>query len=255
MAGLLPLRLWAEQQVSDLMGHSCFVVEAGGVGLVFDDDGIACVAVEHSYAGLAGADAIKTVGSAIARCLNSPLENLPDLLLVRSSSDAAQWISLSQAPTVPGSSALRASLKKGVAKISNSQLAQNVVEGIHRYYSMQILEPSVRGFLSILEKQFPRNDLYLFELLQNAVDDGASHIVFQRGHTELTVMHDGQPFTALAIHIFCVWPARPPAHPPTIRLPSAGAYLEVLEKLLRVDPGVVLAEQRGAVLARAAHHL
>ena len=48
-----------------------------------------------------------------------------------------------------------------------------VIEGINRYYSRQVLEPAIRGFLSILEKQFPRNDLYLFELLQNAVDDGA----------------------------------------------------------------------------------
>lgn len=39
---------------------------------------------------------------------------------------------------------------------------------------MQVREPVVSGFLSILQKQFPRNDLYLFELLQNAVDDGAS---------------------------------------------------------------------------------
>ena len=29
-----------------------------------------------------------------------------------------------------------------------------------------MLEPAVRGFLTILEKTFPRSDLYLFELLQ-----------------------------------------------------------------------------------------
>ena len=56
--------------------------------------------------------------------------------------------------------------------------AQMIVNGIQRYYARQVLEPSIRGFLSILEKTFPRNDLYLFELLQNAVDDGAMHVCF-----------------------------------------------------------------------------
>ena len=56
--------------------------------------------------------------------------------------------------------------------------AQIIVNGIQRYYGRQVLEPSIRGFLSILEKTFPRNDLYLFELLQNAVDDGAMHVCF-----------------------------------------------------------------------------
>lgn len=30
---------------------------------------------------------------------------------------------------------------------------QRIVEGIERYYERQVLEPSIRGFLSILEKQ------------------------------------------------------------------------------------------------------
>ena len=37
-------------------------------------------------------------------------------------------------------------------------------------------EPSVQGFLSVLEKQFPRSDLYVFELLQNAIDEGAQEV-------------------------------------------------------------------------------
>ena len=51
-----------------------------------------------------------------------------------------------------------------------------MVGAIRAYYEQHVLEPSVKGFLSILEKQFPRADLYLFELLQNAVDDGATRI-------------------------------------------------------------------------------
>lgn len=79
-----------------------------------------------------------------------------------------------------------------------------VVDGIHRYYSRQVLEPSIRGFLSILEKTFPRNDLYLFELLQNAVDDGAMHVKFKAYKNEsdeeksgLFFLHDGRPFSAM----------------------------------------------------------
>lgn len=49
-------------------------------------------------------------------------------------------------------------------------VARLLTESIRLYYAQQVLEPSVRGFLSVLEKQFARSDLYLFELLQNAVD-------------------------------------------------------------------------------------
>ena len=40
-----------------------------------------------------------------------------------------------------------------------------VVASIESYYRQHVLEPSVAGFLSILDKQFARTDLYLFELL------------------------------------------------------------------------------------------
>ena len=45
---------------------------------------------------------------------------------------------------------------------------------IQRYHSVQILELSMQGFLSNLG-----SDLYLFEILQNAVDDGALNVRFQ----------------------------------------------------------------------------
>lgn len=76
---------------------------------------------------------------------------------------------------------------------------KRVVEGIQKYYARQVLEPSIRGFLSILEKQFPRNDLYLFELLQNAVDDGASMVSFNTSNAGLHVTHNGKRFTALDV--------------------------------------------------------
>jgi hypothetical protein len=84
------------------------------------------------------------------------------------------------------------------------------VKAIHAYYERQVMEPAVKGFLSLLEKQFPRNSLYLFELLQNAVDDGATTVTFasapdpsvsgsssQQAHTSLVVSHNGRKFTAM----------------------------------------------------------
>ena len=63
-----------------------------------------------------------------------------------------------------------------IPKCHDIFVARLLTESIRIYYAQQVLEPSVRGFLTVLEKQFARSDLYLFELLQNAVDDGASDI-------------------------------------------------------------------------------
>ena len=74
-----------------------------------------------------------------------------------------------------------------------------------QYYSAQVLEPAVRGFLGILEKQFPRSDLYVWELLQNAVDDGAMHVVLEpNSHgTGMCFTHNGRQFTALDVLGLC----------------------------------------------------
>ena len=92
---------------------------------------------------------------------------------LRGDADNTGDVSEQEAKLAAGLAALPPGLRLSVA------LARLVVRCIQRYYAHQVLEPSVRGFLGILEKQFPRNDLYLFELLQNAVDDGASHVVFE----------------------------------------------------------------------------
>ncbi|CAE7170263.1 nphp3 [Symbiodinium microadriaticum] len=44
-----------------------------------------------------------------------------------------------------------------------------------------------------------RSDLYLFEVLQNAVDDGALHVSFEPTQQGLSVKHDGRRFTALDV--------------------------------------------------------
>jgi len=86
-------------------------------------------------------------------------------------------------------------------------VAQLLTESIRIYYAQQVLEPSVRGFLTVLEKQFARSDLYLFELLQNAVDDGATDIQMMvvRGNNHdtsnggLSFAHNGRAFTPLDV--------------------------------------------------------
>ncbi|CAM9289497.1 unnamed protein product, partial [Ectocarpus fasciculatus] len=82
-------------------------------------------------------------------------------------------------------------------------VAEAIIGSISRYYGRQVLEPSIRGFLAILEKQFPRNDLYLFELLQNAVDDGANRVslkqVSQDGKAGIHFCHNGRGFTPLDV--------------------------------------------------------
>ena len=50
-----------------------------------------------------------------------------------------------------------------------------------------------------MEKQFARSDLYLFELLQNAVDDGASIVEFALRKNALHVTHNGRQFTPLDV--------------------------------------------------------
>ena len=95
--------------------------------------------------------------------------------------------------------------------VHNAFVAELITNAIRHYYSQQILEPSVRGFLSVLEKQFARSDLYLFELLQNAVDDGATVVEFslkqpptnnsnQNATTaSLQMTHNGRSFTPLDV--------------------------------------------------------
>eukprot|EP00966_Prymnesium_polylepis_P036610 849506-Prymnesium_polylepis.1 len=58
------------------------------------------------------------------------------------------------------------------------------------------------GFLSILEKQFARADLYLFELLQNAVDEGSLDIRVEllSSPPGLRFSHDGSRFTPLDVN-------------------------------------------------------
>ena len=89
---------------------------------------------------------------------------------------------------------------RGAAKAEGKWPAV-IVASIARYYGLQALEPSVRGFLAILEKQFDRADAYVWELLQNGVDDGATQVVVERlpERRGVRVSHDGRRFTPLDV--------------------------------------------------------
>ena len=122
----------------------------------------------------------------------------PLWLLVRSSagSNTMQWhvYERGQEQAVPSTTP-----PTSTEPVHDIYCAQLITNSIRRYYAQQILEPSVRGFLSVLEKQFARADLYLFELLQNAVDDGANMVRFAVKDQSLQVSHNGRQFTPLDV--------------------------------------------------------
>ena len=142
------------------------------------------------------------------------------LCLVRASasSNAMEWHvynSTEEFPTkvAAGDASTVRGMLATVPKCHDAFVARLLTESIRIYYAQQVLEPSVRGFLTVLEKQFARSDLYLFELLQNAVDDGASDIQMMvvRGSNHgshdnsssggggLSFAHNGRAFTPLDV--------------------------------------------------------
>ena len=156
--------------------------------LIIDAEGIAAVACEGP-------------GREPDACL-VPGSEWPQLQLVRQSDGTAQWLSWQHGqPSRP----IGAAHVRSVARAVLTDAARRCIVGaIHDYYMQTVLEPSVKGFLSILEKQFPRADLYLFELLQNAVDDGAESIVVElvasASAPSLRLTHDGRGFSPLDVN-------------------------------------------------------
>ena len=156
--------------------------------LIIDAEGIAAVACEGP-------------GREPDACL-VPGAEWPQLQLVRQSDGTAQWLSWQHGqPSRP----IGAAHVRSVARAVLTDAARRCIVGaIHDYYMQTVLEPSVKGFLSILEKQFPRADLYLFELLQNAVDDGAESIVVElvasASAPSLRLTHDGRGFSPLDVN-------------------------------------------------------
>ncbi|CAJ1413537.1 unnamed protein product [Effrenium voratum] len=172
---------------------------ACGIGRVIGSDGRpALVVTESGLVAVAFEAAMHPMQA--AQAVGLPEQDVPPLWLVRSSAvpgKAMAWSWQGQALPSQSPAAVQEAARRA-ARMSEA-VAEVVVRTIQRYYAVQVLEPSTRGFLSILEKQFARSDLYLFEVLQNAVDDGALHVCFEPTQRGLAVKHDGRRFTALDV--------------------------------------------------------
>jgi len=163
----LSLRLWAQTRCTLIIGR-CILLEHAGepnVCLCIDAHGVAAIVFEAGR-----------LPSAEALAEGSPApQPWPALRLERSADGkSARW------QGADGAELDEAAARVACAPSARAPLHEAgrraIVSAIHNYYQQHVLEPSVAGFLSILEKQFARSDLYLFELLQNAVDEGARHV-------------------------------------------------------------------------------
>ena len=190
----LSLRLWAQSHAPHVVGKANVLLEHGGIVLCLDATGIACIVceaggLEPSAAGL--------------QAPGGGSEPWPLLQLHRDADGGAKWASWAVGECSCQSlsvAAARELVSKERLRLSEAG-RRMVVGAIHDYYLHHVLEPSVAGFLSILEKQFARSDLYLFELLQNAVDEGAWRVAveLQRSPPGLRFSHDGACFTPLDV--------------------------------------------------------
>ncbi|CAJ1356477.1 unnamed protein product [Effrenium voratum] len=170
--------------------NACRVIGSDGrPALVVTESGLVAVAFEAAMHPMQAAQAV-----------GLPEQDVPPLWLVRSSAVPGKAMAWSwQGQALPSQSPATVQEAARRAARMSEAVAEVVVRTIQRYYAVQVLEPSTRGFLSILEKQFARSDLYLFEVLQNAVDDGALHVCFEPTQRGLAVKHDGRRFTALDV--------------------------------------------------------
>ena len=204
----LPLRLWADagghaRALCGQRGEKSFVLgvhaqtwrgsgPVPSVALVLGCGSVACVVCDAEEPPSAAA-----LGELLGL---SPQDPLPGVLLLRARDDRPLWHAL-------GASPRRVSLDEACDLARGRHLvnvgapfARCIVSNIRSYYFRQVQEPSVKGFLSLLENAiFPRNDLYLFELLQNAVDDEALTVRFEARGSALRIWHDGREFSPLDV--------------------------------------------------------
>jgi len=237
----LPLRLAAEPYARESLSSSCVALSVHPeIALLVDDRGILALACQRVLAREELRQELWNKSSATStsslRLSESQLAEIlppsqPVLLLVRNSSlgnsfhwrfleahqEVAEEISLPKQQQQRNGQ-LHQLLQEKLHPLPNHlpSTAQWIVTSIRTYYAQQILEPSVRGFLSVLEKQFSQSNLYIFELLQNAVDDDATVVTFQaipmknknssnhRTNNEnaggcLQMTHNGRQFTPLDV--------------------------------------------------------
>ena len=187
----LPLRLSSEPAAKAAF-KDCFVLPS-------KVEDILCLIVnDHGLIAFATSKCDMTITEAM-RIMDLSEEHAPSFLLIIGDDGSSVWVNFNDTNM---KSVQNPRIKHHPRVVT--EIARAITDSIHMYYERQVLEPSIRGFLSILEKQFPRNDLYLFELLQNAVDDGAMHVklALHRVPTSkleggLFFLHNGRRFTAL----------------------------------------------------------
>lgn len=162
----LSLRLWAGphcQRISRciLLEHHCDSAGARRLILAIDARGVVAVVTEEAEPappigiGLVSTDAPHADGA---------VEPWPELRLVRLAGGSAQWQSWPMGAAfgrpISEADAARAAASAGRPLLTEAG-RRAVVRAIEAYHLQHVLEPSVAGFLSILEKQFARADLYL----------------------------------------------------------------------------------------------
>lgn len=210
----LPIRLWAEEHAAAVCHGRCFVLDApaSGLAVVLDGDGVAALVAEGRPPTLEeAAAALGLPASEGGQCTTSTpaasdtARELRMVIIVRpEAASAATHVQYFVHARGAGVAAVtrdvaRAHLLRVRRVDVNRFVARTVVDAVRTYYEKQVREPSVRGFLSIIEKQFPKQSLYLFELLQNAVDDGARRVQFAIQRDSLVVRHDGRRFGPLDV--------------------------------------------------------
>jgi hypothetical protein len=189
----LPLRLAAEPFIRTVIGSNCFILPS------IDEDALCYVISNHGLIAFATNQALTR--DAVINLTQLLPDVWPHYSIVRTNSRFSWYLDGNRLETDPSRETIIRSVD---AEALSRPIARAILESITRYYSRQVLEPSIRGFLGILEKQFPRNDLYLFELLQNSVDDGASMVVLKSfdlntNSPGLFFCHNGRCFSPLDI--------------------------------------------------------
>lgn len=156
----ISLRLWGSPYANAALGKSVLLDHRLPTGekvvLIICAKGIAAIACEASP---------MSPNSALLE--NAGDEPWPILQLLRQPDGRPKWIRWSpmeQHPTTLGLDTVREIHRAEPVLTDGGRRA--IVEAIHGYYMQHVLEPSVTGFLSILEKQFSRAELYLFEVIQ-----------------------------------------------------------------------------------------
>ena len=190
----LPRRLRAERDCVELLGKGCCVVDLAGCeryAIVISSQGVAAIVGDVADGRLV-VDADAGGGAP-----------LPAFAIGARSDGTQRWlgyVSGSGGTYEPCPKPRADDVRRGAAKAEGKWPAV-IIASIARYYGLQALEPSVRGFLAILEKQFDRADAYVWELLQNGVDDGATQVVVERlsERRGVRVSHDGRRFTPLDV--------------------------------------------------------